>query len=147
MKANATDGTKDTTEEIEVDISEEARQFMPTEVSRFEKQVEEREDEAEETENELQEDSDGSKPDEPKVSISDKSTDEVLNMIRYIPPEVLNDVNGDSAGNETGVTSNERKPRMLEGIDLDEFVSGVRQLAEKGNSKFGDIIYELEEAA
>lgn len=143
LKSKNAENTKDSSEEIEVDISEEAKQFMPTEVSRFEKQeVEESYDNPEEIEEEYWEEDE---PQEPQISIADMGPEEVINIIGYIDPAIRNNANDNADPEEAD--DNQRKPNMLDGIDVNEFVSEIQILATKGGSKLGNIIYELEEAA
>lgn len=117
-------------EEVEIDISEEAADFKPVEVSRKQpttiipnqdyQNIEQEED------NYLN-----------AVRVTRDNIDQMMETIGTIPDELRNQ-------SQDGAM---RHPVMTDGIAVADLLISVEDLATKGHSDLGDIIYECQNAA
>lgn len=150
MKAKAAAETNNETEELEIDITEEAELFVPTEVSRLNNDNQSREELHHEFggyENEEEDSFDNESEDESvdeDDSLPIPTVEEFIATVGHIPQEVRqHHPNNDIFGPQKEI----RKPIMLDGMDIDEFENEVEIISQKGKSDWGDIICELYNAA
>lgn len=146
-RANLEEKAKESaTDEVEIDISEEASDFKPTEITRSpkpESQIQLEEPfhyEGNDKEDESYPESEITYTDQgEEKSLLNEDTETLLETLGRIPDDLFEDANGYS--------TSFRQPVMTDGIEVNELLSMVDQLAQKGESELGDLIYKCQEAA
>lgn len=129
------------TDEVEIDISDEVAEFEPTEIVREEKKQNNIEDDTEPVE--INPDSSDSNYSEDErtydqQSLLNEDTDYLLNSLGIIPDDIRQ-------GFEESESKHRRRPVCDEGIEVSELVAQVENLAQKGQSDMGDIIFRCTE--
>lgn len=150
MKAKAAAETNNETEELEIDITEEAELFVPTEVSRLNNDNQSREESHHEIggyESKEDDSFDNESEDETEYeddSLRNLSYEEFKATVGHIPDEIRqHHPNDDIFGPQKEI----RKPIIIDGMDIDELEKEVELISQKGKSQWGDIISELYNAA
>lgn len=148
---------KTAVDEVEIDITEEASGFTPTEISRDEQKSSTAKQPVQETEENFDSYEEESGPADvddfsegvgSQKSLLDEDTDVLLDTLGVIPDEVrLNHPNKDKASDK-GEKSDYadsfkelRKPVSDDGIEVSELLTQVELIAQKGKSDMGDIIF------
>jgi hypothetical protein len=128
-------------DEVEIDISEEVAEFEPTEIVREEKKQNNTEDITEHIEdNPDSSDNDDSENERlyDQQSLLNEDTDVLLRSLGQIPDDIRQ-------GIEESESKHRRRPVCDEGIEVSELVAQVENLAQKGQSDMGDIIFRCTE--
>lgn len=115
-------------EEEDVDITDEVGEFKPVDVTREEKPKTRVSEQKEEDKPDYHEDNDTSM----EESLLNEDTEVLLETLGRIPDDVREGF---------------RKPYSDEGVEVTDLIKGVQNLAMKGKSDLGDIIYACEQAA
>lgn len=152
MKANADN-------EQEIDISEEVSQFSPTEITREEKKPVNNQSPISNDDmiHDNIEDivSDEVVPDnvypefenhETEKSLLNEDTDTLLDTLGQIP-EDIRDSSLPNQNQEYETSDYRRSAISDDGVEVSELLSKIEELAQKGKSDMGDIIYMCQDAA
>lgn len=159
---------KTAVDEVEIDITEEASGFKPTEISRDEQKSSAAEQSKQETGGNLETDEDEESvpvdeedyavEENNQKSLLDEDTDVLLDTLGVIPDEVRinhsNDSDDSLMEDKSSIKPDHvdsfkglRKPISDDGIEISELLTEVEVIAQKGKSDMGDIIFMCSDEA
>ena len=144
------DSKKDAVDEVEIDISDEASEFRPTEILREEKKTDiptKDNSEISPQEKSVNPEEHSDSEEEPKAekkSVLDQPTEVLTDTLGIIPEDIIKGMNAPNEGSEMQIQPSTalRAPISDDGLTVEGLLEQVEIWSQKGNSELGNIIYE-----